>query len=195
VSAAPLGPTERAALLGVARAALRHHLGLGDAPVLPDRGGLGERRGAFVTLRVRGRLRGCVGTFTPEGSLALTVARMAVAAASQDPRFEPLRAEELDEIELHVSALGPLRPMADPSQISIGRDGIAVRRGWHRGTLLPAVAVENGWDARAFLQRTCLKAGLPPDAWSAPDAAVELFSAEEFGDPDPDGEGDPGPDA
>ncbi len=190
--AAPLGPTERAALLGIARAALRHHLGLGAAPPLPDAGPLGERRGAFVTLRIRGRLRGCIGTFTTEGTLAQAVARMAVAAATQDPRFEPLRAEEVDDLELRVSALGPLRPMKDPSEIAIGRDGVVVRRGWHRGTLLPVVATENGWDAPTFLARTCLKAGLAPDAWSAPDAAVELFSAEEFGDAPGD---DPGRDA
>jgi AmmeMemoRadiSam system protein A len=187
-----LAAAERAALLGVARAALRHHLGLGPVPELPERGALGERRGAFVTLRVHGRLRGCVGTFAPEGSLADAVARMAVSAAAHDPRFEPLRAAELDELELHVSALGPLRPMRDPSEIAIGRDGIVVKRGWHRGTLLPVVAVENGWDAITFLRRTCLKAGLDPDAWSAPDAAVELFSAEEFGDP-PEDDPAPGP--
>jgi hypothetical protein len=185
----PLGATEKAALLGVARAALRHHLGLGPAPELPEQGALAERRGAFVTLRVGGRLRGCIGTFAPDGSLARAVAQMAVAAATQDPRFEPLGAAELDELELHVSALGPLRPMQATSQIVIGRDGIVVRRGWHRGTLLPGVAAENGWDAATFLQRTCLKAGLAPDAWDAPDATVELFSADEFGDAPED---DPG---
>jgi len=177
-----LSATERAALLGVARAALRHHLGLGRAPELPERGALAEARGAFVTLRVGGQLSGCVGTFTPDGPLVRTVARMAVAAATQDPRFEPLRAEELDEASLHVSALGPTRPMRHPSEIAVGRDGILVKRGWHRGTLLPVVASENGWDAATFLRRTCLKAGLPPDAWAAPDAAVELFAAEEFGE-------------
>jgi AmmeMemoRadiSam system protein A len=178
----PLSATERAALLGVARAALRHHLGLAQPPELPERGGLAEPRGAFVTLRVGGQLRGCVGTFAADGPLVRVVARMAVAAATQDPRFERLRAEEIDEVRLRVSALGPMRPMRHPSEIAVGRDGLLVKRGWHRGTLLPVVATENGWDAATFLRRTCLKAGLPPDAWSAPDAAVELFAAEEFGD-------------
>jgi len=184
VSAAPLGPTDRAALLGIARAALRHRLCAGPPPAPPAGGPLAEPRGAFVTLRRGGVLRGCVGTFAPSGPLARVVAEMAVAAATQDPRFPPVEAEELDDLDVHVSVLSPLRPMKDPSEIAIGRDGILVRRGWHRGTLLPVVAVESGWDARTFLARTCLKAGLPPDAWQAPDAQVELFSAEELGGPD-----------
>ncbi len=184
MTATPLSATDRAALLGIARAALRHRLCAGPAPTLPAVGPLAEPRGAFVTLRRGGSLRGCVGTFAPTGPLCRVVAEMAVAAASQDPRFPPLEAAELDDLDLHVSVLSPLRPMKDPSEIAIGRDGILVRRGWHRGTLLPAVAVENGWGARTFLARTCLKAGLPPDAWQAPDAQVELFSAEELGSPD-----------
>jgi len=178
----PLAPVERAALLGVARAAVRHHLGIGPAPDLPERGALGEPRGAFVTLRAGGELRGCIGSFTPQGSLARTVAEMAVAAASRDPRFQPLRAEELEALRLRISVLGPMRPMRDPSEIAIGRDGISIRRGWHRGTLLPVVAAESGWDAVTFLSRTCLKAGLPPGAWREPDAVVELYAAEELGD-------------
>jgi len=184
VSAAPLSATERAALLGIARAALRRLLAGGPAPALPESGPLAEPRGAFVTLRRGGALRGCVGTFAPTGPLARVVAEMAVSAAREDPRFPPVEAGELDDLDVHVSVLSPLRPMADPSEIAIGRDGILVRRGWHRGTLLPVVAAENGWDARTFLARTCLKAGLPPDAWEAPDAEVQLFSAEELGGPD-----------
>jgi len=109
---------------------------------------------------------------------------MAVAAATRDPRFPPLAAEELDDLDLRISALGPTRPMRDPSELVVGRDGLVVRRGWHRGTLLPAVAVENGWDGATFLARACLKAGLHPGAWREPDAAVELFGAEEFGAPE-----------
>jgi AmmeMemoRadiSam system protein A len=184
VTAPLLGPTERAALLGIARAALRQRLQGGPAPLLPEAGPLSEPRGAFVTLRRGGELRGCIGTFTPSGPLCRVVAEMAVAAATQDPRFPAVEAAELDDLDVHVSVLSPLRPMKDPSEIAIGRDGILVRRGWHRGTLLPVVAVEAGWDARTFLARTCLKAGLPPDAWEAPDAQVELFSAEELGGPD-----------
>jgi uncharacterized protein len=178
---APLSAVERAALLGVARAALRHHLGRAPAPELPAAGALGERRGAFVTLTVEGELRGCVGTFSPPGTLAETVARMAVSAASEDPRFPPLGPDELDAVEVHVSALGPRRRMRDPAELEVGRDGVLVQLGPCRGTLLPRVAVEQGWDREAFLARTCLKAGLPPGAWREPEAVVELFTADEMG--------------
>jgi AmmeMemoRadiSam system protein A len=134
-----------------------------------------------VTLTVGDRLRGCVGTFTPSRSLADTVARMAQSAATEDPRFPPLAPEELDDVDVHISVLEPCRRMATPAELEIGRDGVLVRLGWHRGALLPRVAVEEGWDAETFLERTCLKAGLPPGAWRDPQAQVELFSTEELG--------------
>jgi len=171
-----LGALDRAALLGIAQAAVRARLGLGPAPPLPDRGALAEPVGAFVTLRVGGELRGCIGTFTSAGSLAGTVARMAGSAASEDPRFEPVRAAELDRLEVQVSVLGPRRPMRDLEELEIGRDGVLVELGWRRGVLLPIVAVESGWDSTTFLERTCLKAGLAPDAWREPGAKVELFT-------------------
>lgn len=180
-----LGAVERAALLGIARAAVRERLGMGAQPALPEEGLLAEPRGAFVTVYVRGELRGCIGTFTPAGSLASTVARMAASAAGEDPRFEPVRADEVDDLDVHVSALDPRRPMRDPAELEVGRDGVVVQLGWRRGTLLPRVAVEHGWDRVTFLERTCLKAGLPPDAWQDPEAVVELFSAEEVGEEEP----------
>ncbi len=177
---ARLSDDDGAALLRIAEEALRHHLGLGPPPALPQEGALAAPRGAFVTLRRGGALRGCVGTFTPSGSLGGTVARMAVSAASEDPRFSPLAARELRGLDVHVTVLHPRRPMNDPSDLVVGRDGVLVQRGLHRGTLLPQVAVEEGWDALTFLRRTCLKAGLPPDAWEDPAATVELFAAEEL---------------
>ncbi len=178
----PLSPADRATLLGIARGAVRHHLGLGPAPALPGSGPLSIPRGAFVTLQVDGALRGCIGSFQPKGTLAGTVASVAVSAASEDPRFPPVRAEEADELGYHVSALGACTPMRHPSELRIGRHGLLVKKGWHRGTLLPVVAVERGWDATTFLRHACLKAGLSPDAWRDPEATVELFGAEEFGD-------------
>ncbi len=178
-----LSASERAALLGIARAAVRHHLGVGAPPEIPADGALGAERGAFVTLHRDGELRGCIGSFRPGGSLARTVAAMAVAAASEDPRFEPLRADEVDALDIRISALGAPRPMRSPAEVEIGRHGLVVRSGWSRGTLLPVVAVERGWDAATFLRHTCLKAGLPPEAWRDPDTVVEIFEAEEFGDP------------
>jgi len=179
---ARLEPADRALLLGIARQAVKAHLGLGPAPALPASGPLAEPRGAFVTLHVRGELRGCIGTFAPAESLASTVARMARCAACEDPRFEPVKAEEMAELTLEVSVLGPRRRMRDLRDLVVGRDGVLVKLGYRRGTLLPRVAVEEGWDAVTFLERTCLKAGLSPRAWQEPEAVVELFPAEDIGE-------------
>jgi len=180
---APLTAVERGALVGIARAAIRARLGLGPPPAIPETGGLGERRGAFVTLHRGGELRGCIGRFEPEGSLARTVADMAVAAAFDDPRFPQLGAEEADDLDIHVSALGPRVPLSDPELLRVGRHGLVVTQGWHRGVLLPVIAVEQGWDPPTFLKHTCLKAGLRADAWRDPATTLETFEAEEFGDP------------
>ena len=178
----PLGPTDRAALLGIARGAILAHLGIAPAPALPSSGPLADERGAFVTVYVAGELRGCIGTFSPQASLAATVSRMAVAAASEDPRFPSLEPGELPELQLSVSVLQPPHPVADPRAVKIGREGLVVRSGFHRGTLLPRVAVEHGWGAEEFLKHTCLKAGLPPRAWEEPGVEIEVFEAEEFGE-------------
>jgi len=181
----PLAPAERSALLAIARAAVRHHLGLGPGPEVPADGALTAERGAFVTLHLRGGLRGCIGSFRPLGSLARTVAAMAVSASSEDPRFPPVSAVEVEALTYHVAVLEPCHPMSDLSDVVIGRDGFLVRRGFHRGALLPVVAVERGWDAATFLKHACLKAGLPPDAWRDSGTTVEIFSAQEFGDEEP----------
>jgi AmmeMemoRadiSam system protein A len=177
-----LSATDRAALLGIARAAILGHLGVAPRPPLPASGPLAEPGGAFVTLHVADALRGCIGTFRPQGSLAATVARMAVAAASDDPRFPPVEARDVADLRIAVSVLGPTRPIPDPRKVEIGRQGLLVSRGFHRGTLLPKVAVEHGWGPEEFLKHTCLKAGLPPGAWEEPDVIVEVFDAEEFGE-------------
>ena len=178
----PLTPTERAALLGIARGAVLARLGLARAPALPSSGPLAEPRGAFVTVHVAGDLRGCIGTFRPQGSLADTVAKMAAAAASEDPRFRAIEARDVGDLEISVSVLDPPRRLSDPTRIDVGREGLVVKMGWNRGTLLPKVAVEHGWDAETFLRHTCLKAGLPPTAWREPGCEVEAFEAEEFGE-------------
>ena len=121
-----------------------------------------------------------MGTFASDGSLARTVERMAGAAATEDPRFGQVRPEELDDLDIAISAVGERRRMREPADIEVGRHGLVVQLGWHRGTLLPQVAVEEGWDALTFLERTCLKAGLPPQAWRDPEAVVELYPAEEI---------------
>jgi AmmeMemoRadiSam system protein A len=179
----PLSPAERAALLGVARGAVLAHLGVAPAPARPEAGALAEPRGAFVSLYVAGELRGCIGSFRPLGSLAATVSRMAVAAASEDPRFPAVTAGEIGDLQVSVSALAPPHRLPDPRrEVEVGRHGLVVKKGWNRGALLPRVATENGWDAETFLKQTCLKAGLPPSSWKEPDCEVEAFEAEEFGE-------------
>jgi AmmeMemoRadiSam system protein A len=175
-----LSLADRAALLGIARRAILRHLGAPGHLDLPASGPLAERRGAFVTLHVEGDLRGCVGTFAPRGTLAETVAQMAVAAAADDPRFPRLRPDEVGGLRIGVSALLPPHRLEDRSALRVGEHGLLVRRGWNRGALLPKVAVERGWDAPAFLKHACLKAGLPPAAADDPETVIEVFEAEEF---------------
>jgi AmmeMemoRadiSam system protein A len=177
---ARLETAERAALLGIARRAILAHLGLTSPPPFPASGPLCEVRGAFVTLHVDGQLRGCIGSFRPEGSLAATVARMAISAATEDPRFEPIGADDVPALRIGISALRFPRALADRSELEVGRHGLLVRKGFHRGTLLPKVAVEHGWNAEEFLKHACLKAGLHARAHLDADVVVEVFEAEEF---------------
>ena len=109
---------------------------------------------------------------------------MALASAFNDPRFPPLRPEELKDVEIEISVLSPPVPVKDISEIKIGRDGLIVSKGWLRGVLLPQVATEYNWDTITFLKHTCIKAGLYPDAWKEPDTVIERFEAEVFSESD-----------
>ncbi len=144
---------------------------------------LAEPRGAFTTIYLRGELRGCVGYPSPIAPLYRTVADTARAAAFEDTRFPPLRADEISELEVSLSVLSPLSPVI-PEQIEVGRHGLVVSLSNHRGLLLPQVPVEHGWDRTTFLEQTCRKAGLPTDAWEH-GAKLEAFTAEIFGDREP----------
>jgi AmmeMemoRadiSam system protein A len=142
--------------------------------------------GVFVTLKLAGRLRGCLGTLECMGDLAVEVARCAADAASEDPRFPAVRANELVDVTLEISVLGPLERI-DPRRadaMTIGVHGLVVERGRRRGLLLPQVAIEWEWSREQFLRQTCLKAGLAPEAWER-DAIVYRFMAEVFGDAAP----------
>jgi uncharacterized protein len=178
----PLSTTDRSALLGIARGAILAHLGGTPAPAMPGAGPLAAPAGAFVTVSVRGELRGCIGTLRGADPLARTVARMAVAAATEDPRFPPLAPADVPELGVSVSVLGEPRRLSEPRAVRVGTDGLLVRRGFHRGVLLPKVAVREGWDAETFLKHVCLKAGLPARAWQEPDTELEAFEADEFGE-------------
>ena len=135
-----------------------------------------------MTLRQDGRLRGCIGSFVGTGPLIDTVREMAISASTRDPRFPPLTTAELEEVDLEISVLSPLRQIDDPSEIEVGRHGIFITRGFHSGVLLPQVATEYGWDRETFLEHTCAKAGLPADAWRDPETQIEVFEAQVFGE-------------
>ncbi len=142
-------------------------------------GNLSVPSGAFVTLRKHGTLRGCIGYVEPVFPLAETVARAAVAAAFNDPRFHPLQPEELPGLEIEISVLTPPRPVRELSEIVVGRHGLIAERGPYRGLLLPQVPVEYNWDLKEFLQNTCLKAGLERDCWQG-NTRFYIFEAEIF---------------
>ena len=175
---------QKRALVEIARAAVTEAASSGGHVRLAEQASdFPEASGAFVTLKRNGRLRGCIGTLECRRSLPEEVARVAQSAAREDPRFEPLRASELEGLDVEVSVLGPLEAIDphDPNAFEIGRHGLVVEQGTRRGLLLPQVATEWNWDREQFLSQTCLKAGLPPDAWRH-GARVHRFEAVVFGD-------------
>ena len=142
---------------------------------------LQAKSGAFVTLKIDGHLRGCIGFIVAVKPLVETIQEMALSAAFRDPRFPAVQAEEVDELEIEISVLSPFEMIKDTSVIKVGVHGIQIAKGpWNRGLLLPQVATEYGWDRRTFLEHTCAKAGLPKDAWKSEDAEIQIFSAEIF---------------
>ena len=145
-----------------------------DTPVLI------ENRGAFVTIKRRGELRGCIGYIEGRGPLYKTIEEMAEAAAFKDPRFYPVSEKELPELEYEISVLTPLQKIKDINEIEVGKHGIYIKKGWNSGLLLPQVATEYGWDRQTFVEHTCQKAGLPSNAWKDKNAEIYIFSADIF---------------
>jgi AmmeMemoRadiSam system protein A len=188
-----LGNREKQLLLELARSALTLAAEGCKSPVaLPQDPALVESFGAFVTLRKRGRLRGCIGQIDSGQPLAEVVAHCANSAALNDPRFEPVRTDELGEIEIELSVLSPLAEIL-PEQIEVGKHGLMISAGLRRGVLLPQVAVECHWTAEQFLEQTCLKAGLERSAWRDPGTKVEGFTAQVFAESDFRSPEPPGP--
>jgi AmmeMemoRadiSam system protein A len=175
-----LDERDRKELLRIARATLREHLTTGYLPPgSPHRKTLLQPSGAFVSVHVAGELRGCMGRVEADKPLYLAVEELTVAASSRDPRFEPIRLEELKESRLSVSVLS-LPAHATIDSIVLGMHGIVITRGPRRGLLLPSVALEQKWTAEQFLDETCGKAGLPPGAWRDTDTRLEVFTADAF---------------
>ena len=142
---------------------------------------LAKPRGVFTSLYSHGDLRGCVGYVLPRSPLYRAVAETARAAAFDDPRFPPVRPDEEPTLEIELSILTPPQPIR-AEEIEVGRHGLLITMQGHRGLLLPQVPTERNWDRTMFLEQTCLKAGLPADAWQK-GATIESFTAEVFGTP------------
>jgi AmmeMemoRadiSam system protein A len=147
---------------------------------------LEEARGAFVTLKEHGELRGCIGYITPMKSLAETVRDVAAYAALEDTRFTPVTTQELPLLEYEISVMSPLRRVLDIKDIKVGKHGLIMKQGDIEGILLPQVPVEEHWDRDTFIQETCLKAGLPRQAWKDDDTDIFMFTALVFGEHSPD---------
>lgn len=176
---------EKIFCLKLARKTLENYFTKKEEKIFPPKEykNLWEKRGVFVTLLKEGHLRGCIGVLEPIYPLYEGIQKMALSSAFEDPRFPPLKAEELPLIEIEISVLSPLKP-GTIEEVEVGKHGVYLVKGIHKGVLLPQVPVEYNWDKKTFLEHVCLKAGLPPDCYKDPDAKIYLFTAEVFKESD-----------
>ena len=173
---------EQRELLKIARNTIASYVNSGTMPAVETAsGGLNLESGCFVTIKQHGQLRGCIGNFVSDQPLYRLVQEMAVSAATRDPRFYPMKQQDLNAFELEISVLSPLELISSVDEIKVGRHGIYLVKSSSRGVLLPQVATEYGWDRDTFLKHTCLKAGLPENAWQN-DCKIYIFSALVFGE-------------
>jgi len=180
-----LSDEQKKQLLRLARTGVKAAVGGEPSPDLTtEDSALLEERGAFVTLRRQGELRGCLGYVEGIKPLIEAVAENAASSALHDPRFAPVTRPEIPELTIEISALTPLTLVETPEDIQVGRHGLMICLGPKRGLLLPQVPGEFGWDREEFLARTCLKAGLPPQSWQDPNAQLFCFEAEVFSEED-----------
>jgi len=174
---------ERTQLLRLAHESILSALESREIPLDPPTPHFAESRGAFTTLYLHDRLRGCVGYVLPISPVYRTVADTARAAAFEDTRFYPVTLDEAAQLKIELSILSPPQPIK-PEDIEIGRHGLLISMHGYRGLLLPQVPIEHHWDRETFLDQTCRKAGLPSDAWRK-GAIIEGFTAEVFGEKQP----------
>jgi AmmeMemoRadiSam system protein A len=187
-----LSEADRRALLDLARWAIAEAVSLQrPAGSIPQSGVFADKRGVFVTLHARGRLRGCIGVVEAFEPLGESVARCAASAALHDPRFSPVRAEEFPEVQIEISVLSPLEPIR-PENIEIGKHGLLILQGSNRGLLLPQVATEHKLGREQFLGETCRKAGLNAQAWQDPETQILGFTCEVFSEAERSVEPPPG---
>jgi len=161
-----LSDEDQQELLNLALSTVRTYVRQNRVPEYkPGSTALLQNRGAFVTLNKNGRLRGCIGFIEPLQPLYQAVMQASVYAACRDSRFLPVTKDELDEIEVEISVLTPLKKITNPNVVTIGKHGLVIEKQGKRGLLLPQVAVEHNWTREIFLERVCIKAGLAKNAW------------------------------
>ncbi len=141
---------------------------------------LKEKGGAFVTIKKKGDLRGCIGYIRAAMPIHETVKEAAVQAAFHDPRFNPVDSKEWKDIDIEISVLTPMKKIKDIGEIEVGKHGLYIEKGYNSGLLLPQVATEYNWNRMEFLEHTCYKAGLSKDAWRSKDADIYIYSADVF---------------
>ncbi|MGA9544254.1 MAG: AmmeMemoRadiSam system protein A [Candidatus Sulfotelmatobacter sp.] len=171
---------ERSELLRLAHDSISSALEHREISLEPPTPHFAEPRGVFTSIYLRGQLRGCVGYVLPTCPVYRSVGETARAAAFEDNRFPPVTREEAPHLAIELSILSPAQAIL-PEEIEIGRHGLLISWQGRRGLLLPQVPVEHAWDRATFLEQTCRKAGLPPDAWQK-GASIEAFTAEVFGE-------------
>ncbi len=175
-----LSEADQRAALQLARTAVVQAVTCRKLPdIFPREGIFAERRGIFVTLHVRKRLQGCIGVIEAREPLGEAIIRCAAGAALEDPRFSPMKMEQLGEFSIEISLLSPLEPIT-PESIEIGRHGLFVCLHAQRGLLLPQVAIEHRLTREQFLEEACRKAGLHREAWRDPEARLFGFICEIF---------------
>jgi len=177
-----LNDKQKRRLLEIARKTIEEYVTTGRRlEFKEDDPKLKEVCGAFVTLHEKGELRGCIGAVVAQEPLYLTVRDMAIQSAVCDPRFTPVKKNELKDIEIEISALSPLKKIKDISEFKLGVNGVLIKKGPDMGLFLPQVATETGWTKEEFLSNLCThKACLPADAWKDASTEIYIFSATVF---------------
>jgi len=172
-----LTDSEKIILLDTARKVIASNLGVKINQYKNPTATLLKACGAFVTLHKKGMLKGCIGYVVAVNPLIETVKEVSLSSAFKDPRFPPVKEDELKDIELEISVLSPLRKINNIEEIQVGKHGIMIKRGFASGLLLPQVATDHNWNRETFLTHTCYKAGLAGDCWKMADTQIQVFSA------------------
>lgn len=178
-----LSEKQKEELLALAKSTLSSHiLGKPLAPFSNSDPVFHQKPGAFVTLHNQGELRGCIGMMESGFPLFQTIIQMTKAASTEDPRFVSVSENELEEIDIEISVLTPRHKISSIEEIEVGKHGLWIEKGVHKGVLLPQVATEQNWDREKFLSHTCVKAGLHPDEWKKENTTIMIFEALVFGE-------------